>query len=149
MHRFRSDNRRSEGGAGLMEYALIISLVAVVGIAVMAAIGPSISNIYCEVLATLGVTCDAGGGDDDDDDDDEILDVAIIKSDYASGIQELHLDATYGGDYDPSVSMTASPGGVMEARAHWYHAHFSLTDCPCEVTVTSSEGNSTSVWVGP
>jgi Flp pilus assembly pilin Flp len=147
MHRFRSDNRRSQAGAGLLEYALIISLVSVVGVAVVAAVGPAISNIYCEILITLGVTCDAGG--EVDDEVDEILDVAIITSDYASGIQELHLDATYGGDYDPSVSMTASPGGVMEARAHWYHAHFVLTDCPCEVTVTSSEGNSASVWVGP
>lgn len=147
MHRFHSENRRSEGGAGLMEYALVITLVAVVAIAVVAAIGPSISDIYCEILIPLGVTCDVDG--EVEDEVDEILDVAIITSDYASGSQELHLDATYGGDYDPSVSMTASPGGVMEARAHWYHVHFSLTDCPCEVIVTSSEGSSASVWVGP
>jgi len=147
MHRFNSENRRSEAGTGLVDYALIIALVGVVGIAVMAVIGPSISNIYCEVLAPLGVTCDASG--EDDDEVDEVLDVAITRTDYASGTQELHLDATYGGDYDPSVTMTASPGGVMEARAHHYHLVFTLTDYPCEVTVTSSEGSSASMWVGP
>jgi len=152
MCRFLSEKRRSDDGQGLVEYALILVLVAVVSIVVLAVMGPSISNVYCEMVTTLGGTCDSGGegAEDDAEEDDEENDVvAITRADYNSGRQELHLDATSDGDYDASVTLTASPGGVMEARAHHYHLIFTLSGCPCTVTVTSSAGGSALVTVGP
>ena len=75
--------------------------------------------------------------------------IAITKANYDSDEEELHLDATYDGDYDSTVTLTASPGGVMEAKSDHYHREIALTGCPCTVTVTSSQGGSATVEVGP
>ena len=48
---FRCQQR--ERGQGLVEYALILVLVAVVVIAVLSLIGPSISDVYGRVAGTL------------------------------------------------------------------------------------------------
>jgi pilus assembly protein Flp/PilA len=42
-----------ESGQGLVEYALIMMLVAVIIVAVMAILGPGIGNIYSGLVATL------------------------------------------------------------------------------------------------
>jgi hypothetical protein len=75
--------------------------------------------------------------------------VEIYRANYDSGDEELHLDAWSDGDYNPDVTLTASPGGVMEARSDHYHLRFDLSGCPCTVTVTSSAGGSDSTVVGP
>jgi len=53
----------SEKGQALVEYALIIVLISVVSIIILAVMGPAISNVYCELVTTLGGTCDSGGPD--------------------------------------------------------------------------------------
>lgn len=53
---------KNEEGQGLVEYALILVLVAVVSIVALALVGPAISNVYCETIVELGGTCDSGGG---------------------------------------------------------------------------------------
>lgn len=125
----------AEEGQGLVEYALILVLVAMVVIAILLTLGPQIGQIFSNVVCTLGV----GGCDV----------VVITKADYDPGKQELHLDATSDGNYNPNVTLTASPGGAMEARSDHYHLKYTLTGCPCTVTVTSSSGGSASVTVGP
>ena len=45
---------RFEEGQGLVEYALIMVLVAVVVIVILALLGPSIDNIFANVLDGLG-----------------------------------------------------------------------------------------------
>ena len=47
-----------EKGQGLVEYALIMVLVSLVVIVVMSLLGPSISNVYCQVLSDLGQECE-------------------------------------------------------------------------------------------
>ncbi|MBN2393860.1 MAG: Flp family type IVb pilin [Anaerolineae bacterium] len=42
-----------EEGQGLVEYALILVLIAVVVIAVLALVGPEINNIFNEIIAGL------------------------------------------------------------------------------------------------
>ena len=42
-----------EKGQGLVEYALILVLVAIVVIVVLAILGPSISNIFENIIAAL------------------------------------------------------------------------------------------------
>ena len=125
----------SEKGQGLAEYALILTLVAVVVIVILAILGPAVGNVFSNIVASLEQT--SSGSDV----------VVITRADYDSGHERLHIDATSNGDYNPSVTLTASPGGVMEARAHHYHLDYALSGCPCTVTVTSSLGGSASVTV--
>lgn len=50
-----------EGGQGLVEYALILVLVAVVVIAVLTLLGPQIGNVFSRVVNGLGVVDSSGG----------------------------------------------------------------------------------------
>ena len=43
-------HRRLEKGQGLTEYAFILVLVAVVCIAIVAALGPVVSNMYSSII---------------------------------------------------------------------------------------------------
>jgi pilus assembly protein Flp/PilA len=55
--------RSSDKGQGLVEYALILVLVAVAVIAVLLILGPTIGNVFTRInnnLATVGVS--GGGG---------------------------------------------------------------------------------------
>lgn len=45
--------RRSERGQGLVEYALIIALVAIVVIAALVLLGPAISSIFVNINSAL------------------------------------------------------------------------------------------------
>ena len=42
-----------EHGQGLVEYALILMLVAIVVIVILAVLGPAIGNAYSEIVATI------------------------------------------------------------------------------------------------
>ena len=138
MDRSQSVKRYSERGQGLVEYSLILVMVALVVIVLLSILGPSIGNVFSNIVDDLNAL---GGGNN--------YVVAITRSDCDSGLQTLHLDATSGGVYDPGVTLTASPGGVMVQAGNHYHLNYSLTGCPCAVTVTSSEGDSATVTVGP
>jgi len=138
MDRSQCAKRYSEMGQGLVEYALILVLVALVVIVVLSLLGPSIGNVFSNVIDEINML---GGGNN--------YVVAITRADYDSGLQMLHLDATSDGIYDPGVTLTASPGGVMVQAGNHYHLNYSLTGCPCSVTVTSSDGDSAIVTVGP
>ena len=118
-------------------YALVLTLVSMVVIAALTLLGPSIGGAFSRITTELGGSVAS------------FASVAITRSDYDSGTQELHLDARENGNYDPSVTLTASPGGVVQARTDHYHLRYTLTGCPCPVTVTSSASGSASVTVGP
>lgn len=45
---------RSESGQGLVEYALILFLVAIVVIAVLVLLGPQIGTVFSSVVRALG-----------------------------------------------------------------------------------------------
>lgn len=57
MFRFLNKN---EEGQGLVEYALILALVAVVSIVALALVGPAINDVYCDTIVELGGSCDSG-----------------------------------------------------------------------------------------
>jgi len=48
--------RQHEEGQGLVEYALILVLVAIVVIAVLLMVGPQIANIFSQITNGLSVT---------------------------------------------------------------------------------------------
>ena len=76
--------------------------------------------------------------------------VVITRANYQSVKNELDLCATSDGGFDPGVTLTASPGGVMTRQGETYHIRFTLPgECPCTVTVTSSRGGWATVTVGP
>ena len=43
-----------EDGQGLVEYALILVLVAIVVVAILALLGPQIGNVFSRIVAALG-----------------------------------------------------------------------------------------------
>lgn len=45
-----------EEGQGLVEYALILVLVAIVVIAILLILGPQIGNVFSQVTSGLGAT---------------------------------------------------------------------------------------------
>lgn len=47
---------RREEGQGLVEYALILVLVAVVVLVALTFLGPSIGNIFSNVITSIGAT---------------------------------------------------------------------------------------------
>jgi pilus assembly protein Flp/PilA len=51
-----------ERGQGLVEYALILVLVAIVVIAIQLLVGPAIGNVFCNIVQNLGsdISCDPG-----------------------------------------------------------------------------------------
>src|SRR3990172_1470081 len=89
-----------ERGQGLVEYALIMVLVAVVVIAILVVLGPGTRNVFCQITASLDA--DVSG----------VCDVVTISHATYSGNGTALLKATYNGGYDPAVTLTASPGGV-------------------------------------
>jgi pilus assembly protein Flp/PilA len=46
--------RKPEKGQGLVEYALILVLVSLVVMAVMVFLGPTIGNVYSQIMSPLG-----------------------------------------------------------------------------------------------
>ena len=138
-----SGKRFSEDGQGLVEYALILVLVAIVVIAVLFLLGPTVGNIFSEINSNLENLEQNEQPEVIEDDDSDV--VVITRATFSSG--ELHFDATSDGTYNPSVTLTTSPGGVMEARSNHYHLNISFASCPCAVTVTSSSGGSASITV--
>lgn len=51
-----SSERKNQAGQGLVEYALILVLVAIVVIAILAILGPEIGNIFSRITGGLGGT---------------------------------------------------------------------------------------------
>lgn len=52
---------RKENGQGLVEYALILVLVAIVVIVVLSILGPQIGNVFSQITAALGGNMGGGG----------------------------------------------------------------------------------------
>jgi pilus assembly protein Flp/PilA len=52
----RTHRRARERGQGLVEYALILVLVAVVAIVILAVAGNSVRDIFCDVVINLGAS---------------------------------------------------------------------------------------------
>jgi pilus assembly protein Flp/PilA len=48
-----SKNHRRQGGQGLMEYALLIVLIAIVVMAVLILLGPAVGNLFSNVIQNI------------------------------------------------------------------------------------------------
>lgn len=54
--------KKQTDGQGLVEYALILVLVAVIVIAILTLLGPQVGNLFSRVVDGLGVVSSGGGG---------------------------------------------------------------------------------------
>ena len=54
--------KAQENGQGLVEYALILVLVAVVVIAILTVLGPQVGNVFSRVVDGFGDSSATGGG---------------------------------------------------------------------------------------
>lgn len=63
MYNHFKSSKVNEKGQGLVEYALILVLVAIVVIAAMMILGPTVGNVFNDVNSSLeGLTSGGGGG---------------------------------------------------------------------------------------
>ena len=141
MHQSNSVKRHSESGQGLVEYSIILALLALVVVVVLVVFGPGVGNIFSESSKAFNMAGEAPV-------EDTVDVITIAQVDYYNG-STVHIDAQVDGSSDPNVTLTASPGGEMQILDSHYHILFSLPGCPCEVTITSSTGGSTTVMVEP
>ncbi|MCE9645897.1 MAG: Flp family type IVb pilin [Chloroflexi bacterium] len=58
----RSSNKKNEKGQGLVEYALILVLVAIVVIAALMILGPIIGNVFSKINSSLSGVGAGGSG---------------------------------------------------------------------------------------
>jgi Flp pilus assembly pilin Flp len=144
MNQTCSVKRNPEGGQGLTEYSLLLALIALVAVAVLVIFGPGVGNIYSEISNTFN-------GDRDEPVVEPAVEpvdvITIVRAEYLYG-RDVHIDAQVNGGMDPDIELVASPGGVMQREPNHYHIYFDWP-CPCEITITSSTGSSTTVMVGP
>ena len=148
MHRFYSVKGNPGDGQGLVEYSLILTLIALVVIAVLVVFGPGVGNIFSEVSNAFGKEPDENVVEPVIEPVEEPVDVITITQVDCYVGQRVHIDAQVNGGSDPSVTLTASPGGPMQIVDLHYHIIIENLDCPCEVTITSSAGGSATVTVG-
>ena len=145
MHQSYPVKRNSEGGQGLVEYSIILALLALVVVAVLVVFGPRLGNLYSQMASAFGTDGEEPVVEPAVEPDDVIT---IAQAEYISN-NDVHIDAQVNGGSDPDIELTASPCGVMQQQSNHYHIYFEMLDCPCEVTITSSAGSSTTVMVGP
>ena len=91
-------------GQGLVEYALLLMLVAIVLVAAVTMYGTALAETFCRINAALPGSTNGN------------CDVEITRADYDYSDQELHLDATLNGGYDASVTLTAAASSRPPTR---------------------------------
>lgn len=144
MYLYHEHLKKKEQAQGLVEYALILVLVAIVVIIVLSQAGGAVGDTFCNIVTAVDEGGGASCGGLLSNSDIDITDV-----NYDSDKEKLKLKATYKGGADDSVTLTASPGGILDKKGKHYDLEIDpLSDCPCTVTITSSEGDSLSVTVG-
>jgi pilus assembly protein Flp/PilA len=54
IRRFVDGSLRNERGQGMVEYALILVLIAVVVIAILIVLGNQVQNVFCNISGAIG-----------------------------------------------------------------------------------------------
>ncbi len=135
-------NRATQHGQGLVEYALILALVAVVVITGLSFTGRTVASAYC-------VTSSALGADTSTVDFCSYIEAkAICKQ--TSGVLELtaYFNADGGRVKDTGLGITASPGGDMTRTNKKYTTSMPVNgECPASVTFRATNGYARTVDV--
>lgn len=81
--------KQSDEGQGLVEYALILVLVAVVVIVILSVLGPSVGNIFSDVVAALDGGGAVGAADEEKSEAACLWDGMLAWYDFAEGVDIL------------------------------------------------------------
>lgn len=135
--------RQMQAGQGLVEYGLILVLVAVAAIVALTLTGVEIRGEFCKILDAVT--------DDMPEFCDTSLEVAGTPV-YEPVFQRVTLRATFDGGYDNTVSVTvqstSAPTTTMVQNGNAYEANISLSSpCPCTFDLIASNGDRVSVRV--
>jgi Flp pilus assembly pilin Flp len=133
-------------GQGLTEYALLITLVAVVVIMVLVTLGGGVKGVFCNLMITLDpetpLSCvepvaEEGGGDGDSDQGS-----LSALAGYRSSDQKLVVLARV--PQGTSPTLTVAGYGTMSRipGTDFYKLVVTTSDPPATVTIQSSEGGS-------
>ena len=145
MHQTYPVKRNSEGGQGVVEYSIILVLLALVVVTVLVVFGPKIGNLYSQAASAFGT-------DDEQPAVEPAVEpvdvITIARAEYEYG-RNVDIDAQVNGGWDPDITLTASTGGGMQHVDNHYHIYFENPGCPCTIKLTTSTGSSTTVVVGP
>lgn len=116
-----------EKGQGLVEYALILVLVAIVVIAILLLLGPQINQAFCRVANALQPgTCGI------------ISDVSVNAT--PAGMGNYNVDVTV--TVSEAVDVTVDLGGGSQTKSCSSSCAFSFSDVPAgSYTVTASDGS--------
>jgi pilus assembly protein Flp/PilA len=76
---------RKQNGQGLIEYALILVLVAVVVIAILTLLGPQVGNVFSRIVNGLGVAITDGDGQDSGNPPDPSATITAVTAWRATG----------------------------------------------------------------
>lgn len=97
------NNNRQEG-QGLVEYALILTLVSVVVIIVLVVLGPTIGNVFSNVVTELETMSGGGGGGG----------ASPTAAPLSAGCQAINgYNQSYNGDLWPGSDMEYNAGEVV------------------------------------
>jgi pilus assembly protein Flp/PilA len=117
-----------EEGQGLVEYALILVLVAIVVIAILLQLGPSVGNVFSSVIAGLTQT---GHGVISSVSPPEVQDIG-------GGVYRLSMTV----QVSQPTDVTLSAGGKSQTKGCGGTCSFALTNVPSSgsFTVTAAAG---------
>lgn len=142
---------QSEDGQGLVEYALILVLIAVTVISAISMLGGNINGVYAQIADALQLP----GADEEET--EHTLTVSYAR--HFPSAQNIEVKVLYDGGYDPDVTVTAVingatvsiPGGSLSNPVDYFaripYASVGVNQCApsCSVIVTSSDGLSKTV----
>lgn len=138
---------QTEDGQGLVEYALILVLVAVAVIASLTMLGTSVNEVYAQITTALDINSE------------ETHTLTVSYARHYPANQNIQIRVLYDGGYDPGVTVTAQingvnvniPGGSVSNPVDYFrsipYSTIGINQCSpsCSVTVTSSDGLSKTV----
>jgi pilus assembly protein Flp/PilA len=125
-------NERREEGQGLVEYALAIVLVAIVTIAIVTQLGPTIAGMYCSITSSLWGSCTANAEPDPN------------VEFYYIGHYDDHAWAFTNNPYNNCGGLSINGHPMEEDMYDECYVEWSANTCPDSVTVNTPNGYQTS-----
>ena len=148
LRRLRQGKHRSlQRGQGLVEYSLILVLVAIVVIGIMSILGTSIRGVYCDALTSLDPNldppaCDGVGGAEEEDNGLSVSCVGVGNGATVSGNISLEGAVTDNSPPDNVSSVVFKIDGATVRTEHVYGYCLGGGDnVPCNPYNTSGLSN--------
>jgi hypothetical protein len=129
-------SRRHERGQGLVEYALGLTLVALVATVSAAAVGPAVKDTYCSSLVILDPDNEACSSES------STSGVQILNANYNAAKKELNLMAKAPKDCSDDLEVQGYGTMIRQGSSYVFKKTISTGSPPSEVNV----GNDSCGW---